>query len=528
MRNNGIDTILVNAKVLTMNGSDTIAQAVAVSNGRIFQVGDSQEIERLAGSETKKIDLTGKTMLPGFIDAHTHSDMYGMMTSDLVVDCHAPPLESIDDVLSAIREKATSIPEGELILGQGRTFQPYPTKQQLDEAAPNHPVIIKPSMHWYVLNSLALKKFNITKDRPTFEELLRVDPCGVIQRDLRTGEPSGYVEECWNYMFPRSKSPFTYDQTRRVIKEGLDKHSRYGITSLVEFMDYPESPRIYQDLYKKGELTIRLQLVPCFHGLYKTVELDEVINVGLTTGFGNEWIKFGGVKIFVDRQQHTTCTSIQLNDWFSRAHRAGLRMYMHAITREGQDMALQAIEAEAAQTGLDAIQAMRHRVEHMGNENHDETYLPRMKKLGAIALPTAYFMNMGPNKLLSPKTDKAFMFRTMLDLGLCVPGNSDGAGAIPEAPNPLYQMWCMVNRKALDEELVCPSEKISVMEALKVYTRHSAYAGFEEEIKGSIEPGRLADFVVLAEDPLTSPEDHLRDIDVEMTIVGGEVVYQKK
>jgi len=115
-----------------------------------------------------------------------------------------------------------------------------------------------------------------------------------------------------------------------------------------------------------------------------------------------------------------------------------------------------------------------------------------------------------------------------LDLGLCVPGNSDGAGAIPEAPNPLYQIWCMVNRKALDGELVCPSEKISVMEALKVYTRHSAYAGLEEEIKGSIEPGKLADFVVLAEDPLTSPEDHLRDIDVEFTIVGGEVVYQKK
>ena len=203
-------------------------------------------------------------------------------------------------------------------------------------------------------------------------------------------------------------------------------------------------------------------------------------------------------------------------------------MYMHAITRKGQDMALAAIEAEAATAGLEEIQAMRHRVEHMGNENHDPTYFQRMKELGAIALPTAYFMNMGPNKLLFPKTDKAFMFRTMLEMGLCTPGNSDGAGAIPEAPNPLYQIWCMVNRKALDGALVSPSEKISVREALKVYTRHSAFAALEENIKGSIEAGKLADFAVLGDNPLTCPEERLRDIEVCMTIVGGKIVYQKK
>jgi predicted amidohydrolase YtcJ len=522
-----IDMILVNGKVLTMDRNDTTAEAIAIKEGKIAKVGDSQEIERFAGSETKRIDVKGKTIIPGFIDAHTHNDMYGMMTSDLVVDCHIPPLESVDDILKAIKNRVDSASEGELILGQARTFQQYPTKKQLDEVAPNHPVIIKPSMHWYLLNTSALRKFNITKDFPTFEDLQDVDPCGVIQRDLNSGEPTGYVEESWNYMFPKAKSPFNYEETSRVIKEGLNKHSRYGVTSLVEFMDYPESPRIYQDLYKAGELNIRLQLIPCFHGLYKTVDLDEIINAGLTTGFGNEWIKFGGVKIFVDRQQDTSCTSIQLKEWFKRAHRAGLRMYMHAITRKGQDIALAAIEAEAKETGLDGIKVLRHRIEHMGNEDLDETYLPRLKELGAIALPTAYFINMGPNKLLSPKTDRAFMFRTMLDMGLCVPGNSDGAGAIPEAPNPMYQIWCMVNRKALDGTIVSPSEKISVKEALKVYTIHSAYAGREENIKGSIETGKLADFVVLAEDPLTSAEDHLKDIEVDMTIVDGNVVYSR-
>lgn len=534
-----VDFVLLNGHVLTLDKNETVAEAVAVSNDKIVQVGDSEEAERLSNSDTIVIDAKGKTVIPGFIDAHAHNDIYGMMSSDLVVDCRIPNLESIDEILSAIKNKAAKMPDGELIIGQGQPFQPYPTKEQLDEAAPNHPVLIRPSMHRYLLNTLALKKFNITKDHPTFKELYEIDPGGAIQKDAITEEPTGYVDECWNYMFPRSKSPLTYEQTRRVLKHGLDVHSKYGVTSLTEFMDFPESSRIYQDFYKKGELNIRLQVIPCFYGLHKTVELEEIIHAGLTTGFGNEWIKFGGVKIFVDRQQDTTCSSIQLNEWFSKAHRAGLRMFMHALTRQGQDMALGAIEREASQTGLDGIKSMRHRIEHVGNEDHDKTFLPRIKHVGAIGLPTAYFMNMIPNKLLSPNTEKLFLFRTspnmgklflfrtMLDMGLCVPGNSDGGAAIPQAPNPLYQIWCMVNRRSQDGELVCPSEKISVMEALKVYTTHSAYAGLEEDIKGSIEVGKLADLVVLDDNPLISEKDRIKDIQVEMTIVGGKVVYSK-
>ena len=200
---------------------------------------------------------------------------------------------------------------------------------------------------------------------------------------------------------------------------------------------------------------------------------------------------------------------------------------MHAITRKGQDMALGAVEVEAKRTGAEKIRQMRHRIEHMGNELHDDSYLPRIKELGVIALPTAYFMNMGPNKLLSPKTEKAFIFKTMLDMGLCAPGNSDGAGAIPEAPNPMYQIWCMVNRKSLDGKPVCESEKISVLDALKVYTRHSAYAGIEEDIKGSLEPGKLADMVVLKQNPLEVAEKDLRKVKVEKTIVGGDIVFEE-
>jgi predicted amidohydrolase YtcJ len=523
-----IDMVLLNGKIFTSDDHDTVVSALAVQNGKILKRGRTNEIKPLAGENTRVIDLDGKTMVPGFIDAHAHIDMYGMMTSSLVVDCRIPALKSAAEILERINAKASSLMEGELILGQGRPSQPYPTRAQLDESAPNHPVIIKASMHWFLLNSRALEKFNVTASHPTDKELLATDPCGFIERDEKTGEPTGYLEECWNVMFPRSQSPFNPVQTTQVIKEGLRKASRFGVTSIAEFLCHPESIRIYQRLLNSGELVARLQLIPCFYGAYKTVDLDEIVNAGLMSGFGNEWIKFGGMKIFLDTHKLApSCTPQQLSEWFGKAHRAGLRMFMHAISKKVQHRGLVAIEQEAAATGLEGIRAMRHRMEHMGNENLDPGYFHRIQELNAIALPTAYFMNMGPGTLTTPRTAKSFMFKTMLDMGLCVPGNSDSAGAVPEALNPMYQIWCMVNRKAMDGILVSPEEKISVAEALKVYTIHSAYAGREEKIKGSIEVGKLADFAVLAKDPFSVPEEELRHIEVDMTIVNGNIVYQR-
>jgi predicted amidohydrolase YtcJ len=294
-----------------------------------------------------------------------------------------------------------------------------------------------------------------------------------------------------------------------------------GVTSITEFVDFRETSRIYQDICKSGELNVRLQIVPCVHGLHKTADLDSIIDLGLTTGFGDEWIKFGGVKIFVDRGTETSLASIQLKEMVAKAHKAGLRVFMHANTRKAQDMALEAIETVVENMpGKD----LRHRIEHMGNRLIDLKYFDRVKESGSIALPTAYFMNIGRD---FPEGLKIFLYRTMLDKGLCVPGNSDSGGTEPEAPNPLYQIWCMVERKSRDGRVIYPDEKVSIMEGLRIYTMHSAFAGLEENIKGSIEPGKLADLIVLNKDPLTSPSDTLRDIEIDMTIVGGRIVYQK-
>jgi hypothetical protein len=192
---------------------------------------------------------------------------------------------------------------------------------------------------------------------------------------------------------------------------------------------------------------------------------------------------------------------------------------MHANTRMAQDMALAAIEtAEEKMPGKD----LRHRIEHMGNRLIDIDYFDRVRDANAIALPTAYFMNIGRE---FAKKLKLFLFRTMLDKGLCIPGNSDSGGTEPQAPNPLYQIWCMVARKSREGADVYPEEAVTVKEGLEIYTRHSAYAAIQEDVKGTIEPGKLADFVVLGQNPLTCALDALKEIQVEKTIVGGKVVY---
>lgn len=536
------DLILENGNVLTMDAQNRTAEAIAIHQGRIAFVGSTKEINELALSGLNRVDLQGATVLPGFIDAHTHLDLVSIMTSNLVVDCRIPPLRTIAEILEKIREKAHQLPKGKLIIGQSRWVQPFPTQDQLDKVTPHHPVILRNTMHFYLLNSVALKKFLITGDKPTAQELFQIDPGSIIYRDPKTDEPTGQVFDAWNYMFPGSHTPFSYGETKEALKDGINRFVKLGITTVTEFFDFPESSRIYKELHREKELNIRLHLVPCVHGLHKTIDLDSVLNLGLSTGFGDDWIKFGGVKIFVDRGSDTSLASIQLKEMVTRSHLAGIRVFMHANTRKAQDAALEAIESAVGCVGDEVLKQdlthlslasscsqslrhnLRHRIEHMGNRLVDREYFERVKKTGSIALPTGYFINIGR---YFPDGLKVFLYRTMLDHGLCVPGNSDSGGAEPESSNPLYGIWCLVERKTRDGNVLFPEEKISVMEALQVYTKHSAFACLEEDTKGSIERGKFADLVVLEKNPLKIPSDELRNIEVAMTIVGGKIVYRK-
>ena len=287
------DLILLNGKILTMDDKNSTAEAVAVKEDRICKVGSSAEVTKLADAETFKINLRGRTVMPGFIDAHTHMDLVGMMTSDAVVNCRIPPLNSIEQMLANIKKKAASVPKGELIIAQRRWTQPAPTRQQLDEAAPHHPVILRNTMHYMLLNSRALAHFGITSDKPTARDLIDMGIHAKVYRDADTGEPTGEVDDIWNYLFPKSQSPFQYGQTEECILNGLNTFVSLGVTTITELYNFPESAQIYQELRLKNALPARIQLVPCVFGLHQSVDLESVFDFGLMTS--NNY--FYGVKI---------------------------------------------------------------------------------------------------------------------------------------------------------------------------------------------------------------------------------------
>ena len=538
------DLVLWNGKIVTVDRTGTIADAVAVAGDRIIATGTRSDVEPLVGAETQLIDLRGRVVLPGFIDTHVHLDCTATHTK-LATSCHIPPVEyvkvsgaagSLDAILGFVKAQAQQTPKGQWIIGQGRfsleTDGNSPTKSQLDEAAPDQPVMIRYSAHAQLLNSRALEAVGIGRDTPPQAELDAVAPGARIRRDPATGEPTGVVYECVDWVLGMC-NPWPYDALKGAIEATCREAVRFGVTSIHEFVSWPESSRIYQELHRNRELPLRIQLCPAVWGMYHTVDLDSLLKLGIQTGFGNDWIKFGSVKIFVDGEgrdesgvarEWTRITQDHLNELVLGAHRAGIRVMMHATSREGQGMAIDAVEA--------ALKAAprsdhRHRIEHFAGDYWPEG-LARLKRSGIIPVPTPYssFGWYGDAWLdASRPGEKAVPYRSLVDAGFMPPGNSDCMGTEPEALNPWWSIWCVVARKTRSGRAICPEEGLGVMEAIRLYTTNSAYAGFEEKTKGSIEPGKLADLIVLSEDPFEIPADGLKEVRVVTTLVGGEVVH---
>jgi hypothetical protein len=538
------DVVLVNGRIVTMDSADTTVEAVAVAGERIIARGAQSDIEPLIGKRTRVIDLEGRVVLPGFIDTHVHLDCTAVHTK-LAGSCHIPPVEYVgvssagesrEAILAWVEAEAGRTPAGQWIIGQGRfpleADGNSPTRTELDRAAPDHPVMIRYSAHTQILNAKALDIAGITRDAPTQAELHAVARGGRIVRDAASGEPTGIIHEAIDWVF-RMHSPWPYDALKGAIRETLREAVGFGVTGIHEFISWPESARIYQQLHRDGELPLRVQLCPCIWGMYHTADLDGLVRLGLQSGFGNDWIKFGSAKMFIDgggrdaagvHQEWMRLSQDELNELVAGAHKAGIRMMMHAISREAQAMAIEAVEAALAETPR---ADHRHRIEHFAGDYWPEG-LDRLKALGIIPVPTPYSSLgwYGDDWLDSANQgDKAAPYRTLLDEGFMPPGNSDSMGTEPEALNPWWSIWCAVARKTRSGRSICPEEGIDVIDAIRLYTTFAAHAGFEEASKGSIEPGKLADLIVLAQDPFAGPVDALKDVRVATTMVGGRVVH---
>jgi len=532
------DLVLINGKIITVDKEDSIVEAVAVKDNRIIATGSTSKVNKLVGEGTEVIDLGGKTVLPGLIDTHTHPN--GAAVRLYEINCRSPPVKSIAEILEMVAAKAAELEPGKWIRGTNYNDikledKRHITRWELDEAAPENPVFIsKETGHLYVVNSRALELAGITKDTP--------DPLGgSIDRDV-SGIPTGLLYETAGSLVSNLIPPYSVDEIAEGLRKVWDQFSEWGITTTHDASAHRDAIKAYQKLLGEGVHQVRTLLMVSARRPDGSDPLQAMTTLGIRSGFGNDWLKVMSLKIMGDGSgsggsaavytpQHRgmkdlglmTTSPEEIERLTIGAHTAGIRVSIHSIGDRGVDVALDAIEKAQS---LKPIPDMRHRIEH--NSVCTPKQLERIKALGVAPSSSIGYMygigddyveNFGPERVrwLHPH-------RTMQEMGIIAGGNNDYAVT---DYGPMVQIYEAVVRKTMTGQLVSPEESIGVMDAIRVYTWNGAYIGKEEDIKGSIEPGKLADMVVLDRDILTVPQEEIKDIQVLTTIVDGRIVYPR-
>ena len=523
------ELVLWNGNIHTVDAANPHAEAVAIAGGRFFAAGSNDEIRGLAIARTKRIDLGGKTVVPGFIDSHSHPASSGLRHLR-EVDCD---LRSIADIQAAIARRASETPPGEWVLGfkydDTKTAERRPlTRQDLDRVAGNHPVAISHrGGHSFYVNSLALEKADINDKTP--------DPAGGrFDRDA-AGKLTGCVRE-------RAKAPIdrkiVTKYTRADRQEGVKiiakMMARTGITSVHDTGGTPDDLRAYQDAREAGDLKVR---VYCFIG---NAGIGKMIAAGVRTGLGDEWVRVGAMKLVCDGSISERTARLsqpyigrpndygilvmdepELYRWARQAHEAGWQIGTHANGDVAIDQTMRVYERLQREMPR---RDPRFRLEHCTVVN--ESLIQRIKKLGAIPTPFSTYVYYHGEKMREYGAERLnwmFAVRSFLDAGVRVTQASD----YPPGPfEPMMALQSSVTRTDSDGHVWGPKQRVTVAEALRVGTLHGAYASYEEKLKGSIEPGKLADLVVLGRDPLREYPSTLVSIPIERTMAGGEWTFE--
>jgi predicted amidohydrolase YtcJ len=537
------ELVFYNGKIRSFVTETSTCEALACAGDRIVAAGNSDEVRRLAGPDTQLVDLEGRTAIPGLTDTHVHLSEKGTAEMELV-DCRDfyVDVHSIGDILQRIANAAASAPKGSWIVAHGSPMQDFrlkdkrfPDKRDLDGVAPENPVSISFGAHITIGNSKALDVAKITGDS--------VDPAGGhIAKNPQTGEPTGELHERAQLILKKVAPEFNYLQLKDGIVFALNQCLERGVTTVHDIVRYAEPVRAYQEIYKEGRMHARVSILP--RVIESMIDSKSLIELGLITGFGNEWLRVGGVKMSIDggitgrnacfyepyeddEHNHGIIRIQQgeLNETVRKCHDAGLRCCVHAIGDRAFDMALDAYENAIEKSPRNDH---RHRIEHMGNWLATQERMQRMARSGIVAIPNiaiGYYVGDAILDCVGEKRlTKAFPFRTLLKNGVIIAGGSDSPGYWPV--DPLRDIAACVSRKMRWGEIWVPEERISVAEAFAMHTTTASWVGFEENYKGTLEIGKLADIAVLAEDPFEIEAEKIKDLKVEMTIVGGEIKYQ--
>ena len=512
------DLILKNANVITVDAGQPSAELVAIKGDRILLVGADDRLEEVSGARTKVIDCQGRTVVPGFNDAHCH--IFSFIRKMLSIDLSPSSVSSISDIKAAIGEKARNTPPGQWITGTDYNEfylaeKRHPTRWDIDDVAPDHPVVLSHrSLHACVLNSLALSLAGITRETPE-------PPGGLIARDLTDGEPNGllFSSEMVGHIREKVMPSLAEEELTKGATLANRHYLSQGITSLQDatFVNDFRRWQHYQRFKDTGILKSRVSM------MFGVEAMSQFLEVGLGFGSGDSQLRLGGLKIVPSRPAGQLYPpQPELNQHVLDAHRSGFQVAIHAIQESIVEAAIIALEythSQLPQTDR------RHRIEHCSE--CPPRLLERLCRLQAVIVTQPPFLYYSGERYLAtvPADQLRWLYRikSLLSSGLIVAGSSDSPIV---ANNPLVGMYSAITRQAESGQQLLPEECISPGQALALYTINAAHASFEEGIKGSITRGKLADMVLLSDDPTRVAPEEIKDIRVEMTVIGGKVAWE--
>ena len=530
--------IYVNGDIYTMDAALPRAQAIAIDSatGRILAVGSNDEVRRPGGQYTDLIDLKGKTVLPGFIDAHIHV----LETAYRTHNIDAETCSSEDAVAELVRERAAQTLPGRWILGghwdkNHWSGNHFPTKASLDRAAPHHPVALwSNDGHVLWVNSLALQRAGITAETPE-------PTTGAILRD-GTGEPIGILEEqAATDLVARVIEKRDPETNRLMIRRIQSELQRHGITTIHD-IEGETSLRLFQEMRDEGSLGIRVNMILPRHAL------PGLRAMGIKNE-DNDLLRVGGIKIFADGTLGSQTAAMlesfegssnnlgiltvpedEMMSTVSDATAMGLTIAIHAIGDRAARVALNSIERaqqilQEKGTPFDPASGLRYRLEHVQLIAPED--LERMRRLGVVASIQPFHAVADRDiaeRYWGKRHRRAYAYRTMREMGIPLALGSD---APVEIFDPIRILCAATLRRdpALQRPSWLPDQALSVQDALWGYTMGAAYAGAEEQRKGSLSKGKLGDAVVLRENILSNPQEKMAENGVQATILGGTIVY---
>jgi predicted amidohydrolase YtcJ len=539
------DLLLLNGAVHTMNAHDLTATAIAIKDGKVVAVGTDPEISDLAGLGTITEDLDGRTVVPGLIDGHNHLLASGQMLQQVqLYDCR-----SIAEIVDRVEARVNELQPGHWLLGRGWDESllaegRHPSRHDLDTVTPDNPVVLQRVWNKLVANSAALRAAGIDRNTPDPPDDQAYG--GSFERDQH-GEPTGLFRDRAKEMIlqhvPEPKETELVD----AIRVGCQTFNAAGITAVAEPGLYPAEMRVFHRAHQEHQLTVRTDMMMAGWG-FGTVEEESLLmqrfqDMGVATGFGDEMLRIGGVKLMPDGGIGDRTAKMfepfenepenrglwiiepgELTRLIRAIHDLGFAIDSHTCGNEAQEVV---VSAYAAAQSSSPKPWLRHRVHH--------AYLPTERSLELMALhhipaviSNPFITNLGESFVISlgeERAERMMPMRTYIDRGVPLAGSSD---APVSDYNPWLGIYAATTRKTVAGRTLGASERISRQEALRSYTIGGAYAIGRERTTGSLEPGKLADLVLLEDDPLTAQPDAIKEIAPLATMVGGQWVFDRR